>query len=88
MAEAPAEGADGAESEEPEITPVLRESGALGAGRPQLAPVCRRHCERTACMDRRRSVFVVVMFFRSLRSLQCSRATGSGGAVPFARAQS
>ena len=35
----------------------------LGAGRPQLASVCRRHRERTACMDRRRSVFVVVMFF-------------------------
>ena len=46
----------------PAVLLSLRESGALGAGRPQLASVCRRHRERTACMDRRRFVSVVVIF--------------------------
>ena len=44
----------------PAVLLLLRESGALGAGRPQLASVCRRHRERTACTDRRRSVVLLL----------------------------
>ena len=37
-----------------------KESAALGVGRPQLASVCRRHRERTAYMDRRRIVVLLL----------------------------
>ena len=58
----------------PALLLSLRESGALGVGRPQLASVCRRHRERTACRDRRRSVWVAVMLFMPLKLLMLSAA--------------
>lgn len=64
----------------PAVLLLLRESGALGAGRPQLASVCRRHRERTACMDRRRSLCVADLQKLSNCPLMTAAAVDSAGA--------
>ena len=70
---------------------MLRESGAHGAGRPQLASVCRRRRERTVCAQVRGvacALFIIIMGLVVIfRRRAPRRVPGGDGAGAFLQAR-